>query len=119
MPVCSSEHFSRRELQSQDGACDMGSAFLEALEHYRRHLGRPVHLTSGYRSVADNQRVGGAPLSQHLYGRAVDLARGSRMSLPELRRLHIFTGLGVSRDGSVSHVDTRPGSAHDPVVWYY
>jgi len=97
----------------------MNEGFLAALEHYRSHLGRRVLLTSAYRSSSDNNRVGGAQRSQHLYGRAADLAQESRVNLAQLRRWRIFTGMGVSRDGSVSHVDTRPGSVDSPTVWYY
>ena len=97
----------------------MDPRFLTALEHYREHLGRPVYLTSAFRSRADNSRVAGAANSQHLYGRAADLKSPSRMPLAEVRGLHIFTGLGVARDGSVSHVDLRPGDRHSPTVWFY
>lgn len=43
------------------------------LEPLRVHLGTPVVVVSGYRSAAWNQRVGGAPNSQHLRGEAADL----------------------------------------------
>ena len=41
----------------------------------REHFGKPVHITSGYRTAAYNARkdVGGAKFSQHLYGRAADI----------------------------------------------
>ena len=44
----------------------------EVLEPLRRRVGR-VLVTSGYRSPALNQRVGGAPQSQHCLGEAADL----------------------------------------------
>lgn len=57
----------------------------EALRH---QLGdRPLTVISGFRSIACNKRVGGAPNSQHTYGRALDftgtpslctIARGAR-----------------------------------------
>jgi len=44
------------------------------LEALRARLGgRPVIVTSGYRCPAHNRAVGGARLSQHLYGNAVDI----------------------------------------------
>lgn len=43
------------------------------LEPLRVKLGRPVVITSGYRSPALNRAVGGSPTSHHLQGRAADL----------------------------------------------
>lgn len=42
------------------------------LEEVRSLLGVPLHISSGYRSAAVNKAVGGAPMSQHLLGEAVD-----------------------------------------------
>ena len=39
----------------------------------REALGRPVIVTSGYRSPEVNARVGGAPNSKHVSGEAVDV----------------------------------------------
>ena len=43
------------------------------LQCIREHFGKPVHITSGYRTAAHNKSVGGAAYSQHLYGRAADI----------------------------------------------
>lgn len=42
-------------------------------EPLRRHVGRPVRVTSGYRSPELNHALGGSPTSQHLTGEAADL----------------------------------------------
>ena len=42
------------------------------LQCIREHLGKPVHITSGYRTAAHNAAVGGAKSSQHLLGKAAD-----------------------------------------------
>ncbi len=44
----------------------------EALEPLRRHFGRPIHPTSGYRSRAVNRLLGSSDNSQHCRGEAVD-----------------------------------------------
>lgn len=125
--TCSSPHFSRRELRSRDGSCEMDPHFLHLLEHYREALGRPAWLSSAYRSPADNRRVNGVARSQHLYGRAVDLAPQSRAGLDWVLRLALFSGLGV-KDGKVLHLDARhlnPSTNHTgatpaaPTVWFY
>ena len=51
------------------------------LEPLRRHLGRPVIINSGYRSVRLNNAVGGAPASQHLRGEAADIRVANRQEL--------------------------------------
>jgi len=42
------------------------------LQCIREHFGKPVHITSGYRTAAHNATVGGSKSSQHLLGRAAD-----------------------------------------------
>lgn len=42
------------------------------LEPVRAHFGRPVRITSGYRSPAVNKAVGGSARSQHCKGEAAD-----------------------------------------------
>lgn len=45
----------------------------DVLQPLRDHLGRPVVVTSGYRSRATNSAVGGALNSDHVAGRAADI----------------------------------------------
>lgn len=45
----------------------------DVLQPLRDHLGRPVVVTSGYRSRATNSAVGGALNSDHIAGRAADI----------------------------------------------
>lgn len=43
------------------------------LQPLRDHLGRPIVISSGYRSPALNRAVGGSPNSHHMQGRAADI----------------------------------------------
>ena len=45
----------------------------KVLEPLREFAGRPIRITSGFRSAALNKAVGGAPSSQHLKGEAADI----------------------------------------------
>ena len=42
------------------------------LEPVRALFGRPIHITSGYRSPAVNDGIGGSQTSQHMKGQAAD-----------------------------------------------
>lgn len=42
-------------------------------EKIRTHLGKPIKINSGFRSLALNKRMGGAKNSQHCLGEAMDL----------------------------------------------
>lgn len=39
----------------------------------RDHFGKPIYVSSGYRSEALNERIGGSKTSQHSKGQALDL----------------------------------------------
>lgn len=44
----------------------------DILEPVRKHFGKPIYITSGYRSFKLNKAVGGSNYSQHLKGEAAD-----------------------------------------------
>ena len=46
---------------------------LNVLDPLRTMIGRPIIITSGYRSQRVNELVGGSKTSQHLTGRAADI----------------------------------------------
>lgn len=39
----------------------------------RAHFGKPIHISSGYRSAELNKAIGGASSSQHCTGEAIDI----------------------------------------------
>lgn len=57
------------------------------LDPLRRAYGRPILVTSGYRSPELNRAVKGAVGSQHMQGRAADITAGSRAENLRLFRL--------------------------------
>ena len=67
--------FKVREFRCRDGsdAIMIDLTLVVLLQAIREHFGKPVTITSGYRTAAHNTAVGGAKSSQHLLGRAADI----------------------------------------------
>ena len=67
--------FKVRELRCRDGSDTVmvDETLTVVLQCIREHFGKPVNITSGYRTAAHNAAVGGAKSSQHLLGRAADI----------------------------------------------
>lgn len=86
MSVRLSDHFTlaemtrsqtaiRRRLNNQPGpkhAGNLKTLCVAVLEPVREHFGRPVIISSGYRSPELNRAIGGASTSQHSKGEAAD-----------------------------------------------
>jgi uncharacterized protein YcbK (DUF882 family) len=120
-------HFSVEEFDCHDGDnTPYPSEWIDerlhplctVLEAVRAEIGnRPIHILSGYRTLAHNTAVGGAKQSQHLLGRAADIqAEGIAPSEVHAVILRLFDagtieigGLGLY-PGWV-HIDLRPRPA--------
>ena len=70
-----SANFTVAEFACKDGSDPVfvDSSLAALLQKIRDHFGRPVVITSGYRTATHNTAVGGAKSSQHLLGRAADI----------------------------------------------
>lgn len=67
--------FKVREFRCKDGTDTVmvDETLTVVLQCIREHFGKPVTITSGYRTAVHNAVVGGAKSSQHLLGRAADI----------------------------------------------
>lgn len=122
-PSWAGRHFSLRELTRSAKAEQLGisnaptataRANLEALvvhvlDPLRVALGKPIRVTSGYRNKAVNAAVGGASGSDHMTGRAVDIAAAG-VSPREL--LALADELDLPYDQAIVYAPERGGHLH-------
>ena len=83
------------------------------LDLARHRLGKPLSITSAYRSEEYNEAVGGAEYSQHKVNNAIDVIPGGGITpkglfdlLLDIRRGRAFKG-GLGLYNSFVHIDTR------------
>ena len=70
-----SENFTVSEFACEDGsrAVFINPLLLGYLQKARNHFGKPMIITSGFRTSAHNAKVGGVSNSQHVFGNAADV----------------------------------------------
>ena len=74
--VVRSETAKRRGISNMPTAAHIANFKLLAekvFEPIRTHFGKPIHISSGYRSEALNKAIGGSLTSQHCSGEAIDI----------------------------------------------
>jgi len=85
----------------------MDTKLMTKLEELRYKLGnKPIIVTSGYRSPGHNKNVGGAPKSQHLFGKACDI-KVIGVLPSKVYNLAVTLFDGVGKYPTFTHVDTR------------
>lgn len=70
-----SANFCVKEFACTDGSDPIfiDTELVSVLQKIREHFGKPVTITSAYRTPTKNKEVGGTTYSQHLYGKAADI----------------------------------------------
>lgn len=82
------------------------------LQKIRDHFGKPITITSGYRCVKHNSRVGGATGSRHTQGHAADIVVQGVTPAEVAKYAESIGVLGIglyetAKDGHFVHIDTR------------
>jgi len=118
-----SKNFKKSEFKCRDGAHvpdELMPNLLELVENLqiiRDHIGKPIHVISGYRTPKYNRKIGGARKSQHMKAKAADIIiRG--MSPIEVRAiiLNLIKEKKIKKGGvglykSFVHYDVRGWNA--------
>lgn len=112
-----SPHFRVREFHSKHDPSDIVNVderLLTLLENIRNHVGKPVHLNSGYRSPEYNAMLKNAsPRSQHCHGKAADIwVEGvTPKQIADIAECYLGSSGGIGIYKTFTHVDVRAGCA--------
>ena len=116
------KYFSHDEFDSPD---ELGSGkhmdhdLLVMIDRARALYGKPIVVTSGFRTESHNEKVGGVKSSSHLKGLAIDVA--CVRSKDRFKMLTALLEVGFNRIGIAStfiHVDVDKNKSQN-VIWTY
>ena len=110
------EEFDSPDIQgSGQMMCD---TIIEMLDVVRAEYGKPIRISSGYRTAEHNQKVGGVSNSSHLKGLAVDIKVKNGRERYELLNIltKYFYRIGIGN--SFIHVDIDLDKPQN-VIWTY
>lgn len=79
------------------------------LDPLRTHLGKPIRVTSGYRTPEHNTRIGGSRNSAHMRGEAADIAVRGIDAHAIMGALRL---LDVDLDQAIAYAPSRGGHVH-------
>ena len=103
--------FSPREMACKGtGLLVIDTDAMDKLQALRDALGKPLIITSAYRSPEHNRAVGGAEASKHLDALAFDVRMDNHNphKFEQAARAAGFTGFGYYPKSGFMHIDTGP-----------
>ena len=110
-----STNFKVKEFACTDGTDPIfiDSELVTILQKIRNHFGKPVTITSAYRTPARNKAVSGTIYSQHLYGKAADISvKGTAPKTVAAYAEKLLPGKGgIGIYSTFVHVDVRATKA--------
>ena len=116
------KYFSYDEFDSPDeigSGKHMDQDLLVMIDRARALYGKPIVVTSGFRTESHNKKVGGVKSSSHLKGLAIDVA--CKRSKDRFKMLTALLEAGFNRIGVAStfiHVDVDKNKSQN-VIWTY
>lgn len=101
MRILVSKNFHQDEFECP--CCGLFNAkddLIKSLQKLRDAVEKPLKITSGTRCLKHNKEVGGSDMSDHLMGRAADVACTDALFRRELvrRGLQFFPTVGIKKD---------------------
>lgn len=112
-----STNFKVKEFACKDGsdAVFISPKLVEILQKVRQYFGKPVTISSAFRSQAYNKTVGGTGNSQHLYGLAADIVvtgvTPAKVAAYVETLLPDSGGIGIYAKKGFTHIDVRSKKA--------
>lgn len=103
-------NFTPKEIACKgDGMIVIDRPSMDALQRLRTLIGKPLIINSAYRSPNYNKKIGGAPKSQHLLGKAFDIRLTTEVTREKIHQFAPAAGFnGIGDYNTFVHVDTGP-----------
>jgi uncharacterized protein YcbK (DUF882 family) len=114
-----STNFNLDEFASADGTAPSGEVLknltelAKNLEVLRKHIGKPIRVTSGFRSKEYNRKVKGATNSFHVLGMAADIQVAKMSPEQVAKAIELLIAEGKMKEGGLGiyrtwvHYDVR------------
>lgn len=106
------KNFSLPEFASRDGGAfteeaksNIGELAIN-LQILRDHFGKAIQVTSGYRTPAHNERIGGAENSFHLWGMACDIKITGIKPYIVAKQIELLIHYGKMKEGGIGIYDS-------------
>lgn len=110
-----STNFKVKEFACTDGSDPIfiDSELVNVLQKIRAYFGKPVTITSAYRTPGRNKTVGGETYSQHLYGKAADIkVKGvAPKKVADYAETLLKGKGGIGTYSTFTHIDVRSTKA--------
>lgn len=114
-----SKNFILSEFACKDGSKNIlvDYELVEKLQKLRDQLGKPIRITSGYRTAAYNKKCGGISTSHHLTGKAADIKITGMTPLQVALAADKIGFLGIGVYPTFTHVDVAGNGKGGKLYW--
>ena len=114
-----SKNFALSEFACKDGSKEIVVDYelVQLLQKLRDSLGKPITITSGYRTVAYNKKCGGISTSHHLTGKASDIKISGMTPLQIALAADKMGFKGIGVYPTFTHVDVAGSVSGAKLYW--